>query len=463
MNHTERVMEQTITDTSARWCYPTDPGLQALLTRLESQSLQPDFAIQRELAFRLVLQPYFDTQQYPTLSPLPEEVHLAQLYVDADYWPNDGHPTLVEQIRDLITEHVPEEERVWLDAVRHSYMDLLEIMDVQTDGQPPCLLLRSLGDAQEFRVKIADDSQEVKRGQVLLTRLIRQPQHASLPGTAVVISGNIGKAIFNLTDELRREIEIGSGEFALADWPEFSKRYGYLLMWSLIKVRRGALAIANSQVEYLNTNKEPYLYAIALYEHLEFRRIVEELDRLKNLRRYGIADFKPDTEPSAKVWVEQAEPATSESPSPIVARVTVTPSQIMVETDSFERLDALKHQFASMFGFSLHFKGETTIPPSHILPEVDLLSETSVAPPVVVSCEEEHALLSSFLESVYLEWAEQPSASLNGETPRHYGLKSGDKTKVAELINQMEEHDLAYRRTGKVGYDYNILRGHVGV
>ena len=463
MNHTERVMDYSSSDIPANWCCPIDPGLQALLTRLESQSPQPDFAIQRESALRLVLQPYFEFRQLLNLMPLPEEVDLAQLYVDADYWPNDGHATLVEQIRDLVTEHVPEEERVWLDAVRHSYMDLLEIMEIQTDGPTPSLVLRSLGDDQEFRVKIADDSQTVKMGQVLLTRLIRQPQQASLPGTAVVVSGSIGKAIFKFTDDLRREIEIGSGEFALADWPEFSKRYGYLLMWSLSKVRRGALAVADAQVEYLNTNKEPYLYAMALYEHVEFRRIVDELDRLKNVSRDGATDFNPDTKHSAKVWVEKADQTNPDSPSPIVARVIVTPSQIFLETDSFERLDAWKHQFASMFGFSLHFKGETTTPPSHVLPEVDLLSETFSAPPVVVSSGDEHALLSSFLESIYLEWAEQPSASLNGETPRHYVSKNGDMAKVADLIEQMERHDPAYRRTGKLGYDYNILRAHVGV
>ena len=456
-------MDHSPTGSPTNWCRPTDPGLQALLARLESQSLQPDFAIQRASAFRSFLKPYSDTHQSLILSPLPEEVFLAQLYVDADYWPNDGHATLVEQIRDLITEHVPEEERVWLDALRHSYMDLLEIIDVQTDGQTPSLGLRSLGDNQEFRVKIAENSQAVKPGQVLLTRLIRQPQHTALPGVAIVVSGTIGKAIFSMTDDLRREIEFGSGEFALAEWPEFSKRYGYLLIWSLSMVRRGTLAVADAQIEYLNSNKEPYLYAIALYEHQEFRHIAEEIDRLKNVSLYGVTQVNSDPKHSAKVWVARAEKPNSDSPSPIVARVTVTPSQIFLETDSFERLDAWKHQLATMFGFSLHFKGETATPPFHILPKVDLLAETCSTPPVVVSSEDEHAQLSSFLESVYLEWAEQPCATLNGETPRHYGLKNGDKAKVSELIYQMEQHDLAYRRTGRVGYDYNILRGHVGL
>lgn len=49
--------------------------------------------------------------------------------------------------------------------------------------------------------------------------------------------------------------------------------------------------------------------------------------------------------------------------SSLVARLTLTPTQLYVETDSAERLDTVKHQLAATFGFSLHFKGETT-PPS---------------------------------------------------------------------------------------------------
>ena len=455
-------MKRMPTETPTNWCTPVDPSLLALLARLESQSLKPDFRFQREMALSLALEPYLDPRQEQRLSPLPEEINLAQLYLYADYWP-DGHPTLVEQIRDLVSEHVPEEERVWLDAVRHSYMDLLEIIGMQSNGETGTFFLRSLGSDQEFQVKTTNISGPLKKGQVLLTRLIRQPHCASLPGTAVVVSKPIGQTIFTFTDDLRRGLEVESGEFSLADWPEFAKRYGYLMIWSLSKVRLGALAIADSRVEYLNADGDPYFYSIAVYEHHEFRFIAEGLDRVEALSPYHTTDHKRAADSSIRLWIERGPRANSEISSPIVARVTLTPSQIFVETDSFERLDSLKHQLASNFGFSLHFKDETTTPPSHVPPEVDLLSDTYFAPPIVVSSDEEHSMLSSFLESVYLEWAEQPSPSLNGETPRHYCSKSGDKAKVAALIDQMERHDLAYRRTGKRGYDYTILRGHVGL
>ena len=92
-----------------------------------------------------------------------------------------------------------------------------------------------------------------------------------------------------------------------------------------------------------------------------------------------------------------------------------------------------------------------------------MLSDSFHAQPLTVSLEEEQAMLKSFLESVFLDWAERPCPVLHDESPRHVAVKGGKIRQVATLIDQMEQHDLAFRRTGTRGYDYNILRGHVGV
>ena len=111
----------------------------------------------------------------------------------------------------------------------------------------------------------------------------------------------------------------------------------------------------------------------------------------------------------------------------ISARFVLTPTQLTLETDTANRLDSLKHQLASTFGFSLHFKGETLTAPPHMLPNVDLLAATYVAPPVTVSAKEEHKLISMFLEKIYLDWAEQPSPTLKGK--HHANIAERIKTR----------------------------------
>ena len=88
--------------TAGLWV-PLVPPLDALLNRLESISLEPRLAAQRQIALALALQPYFEGGGGGLLSPLPEETELADLLLYADFYPQDGQLTLIEQLRDIIT------------------------------------------------------------------------------------------------------------------------------------------------------------------------------------------------------------------------------------------------------------------------------------------------------------------------------------------------------------------------
>ncbi len=98
---------------------PLPAPLEGLITRLGKLSRAPVFTAQRQMALSRALQSYLAAGNAP-LAPLDQEVHLAELYVYADYYPEDGQLTLIEQLRDVITEHIPEEERQWLDPFKHS-------------------------------------------------------------------------------------------------------------------------------------------------------------------------------------------------------------------------------------------------------------------------------------------------------------------------------------------------------
>jgi len=435
-------------------------GLHRLLTRLDKQCQQADFQAQRQMALGLALEPYLAPLTAHTLSPLEEEIQLAQWYLFADYFPTDGHPSLIEQVRDNITEHIPQEERIWLDPVRHSYMDILTIVDTDPATHPNGLQLQSLGDKQQFRV-FHPITPALQKNRVLLTRLIRGATATYLPGPPLVLSRAMGDALLSFVHELRRQIEFGTGNFALSEWPEFTKQYGYLLIWSLARIRGGAMAVADAQVTYWTETGKPFFYAIALYEHHEFRNLAEGLDQWEGWTAHP-PKIGSSEKSGVRVWtlgISESDATTSYA----VASITLTSTQLIVEADSAGRLDSLKHELAATFGFSLHFKGDTATPPPHSPPQVDLLADRYIAPPVTVSTEEEVKMLSSFLEKVYLEWAEQPCPAFNNETPRHFAREPQPRQEVAALIDQMEQQDLGFRRTGHRAYDYGILRSHIGL
>ncbi len=212
---------------------------------------------------------------------------------------------------------------------------------------------------------------------------------------------------------------------------------------------------------YWNETGGLFLYTIAFYEHHEFPTLAAGLDELKHIRAQPQATAPNCETEQKKVWLQhtQEEPSLTYA----VARFTLTPTQLTVEANTPGRLDTIKHQLAATFGFALHFKGETLIPPSYTLPQVDLLAGQYMPPPVTVPAEEEGKLLSTFLEKVYLDWAEQSSPALKGKTPRQYCRENHDTTEVAKLIDHMEQHDLGRQRTGQRAYDYSILRAHIGL
>jgi len=443
---------------------PLAPSLEALLARLEELSLEPGFSVQRQIALSFALQPYLEGAARELLLPLSRETELAELSLYADFYPQDGQLTLIEQLRDIITEHIPQEEREWLDPLKHSYMDLVEFLTV--DDAEKRFILRSIGDGRTYRVPDGEFRQAIQAGHVLLTRLIREPgdmewERAVIAGPAVVLSKEDGQALLRSTADYRRQLEITAGSFELGDWTEFAKRYGHVLLWTFARMRFGALFEAVVSIRYVTGNGQPYLYVLALYDHKEYRFVADTLGCLERFELEteacpdgGEIDSKP-----VRFYVRR-EPFGTDNSS-VVARLTLTATQLMVECDSRERLDAIKHQLAAAFGFSLHFRGESVTPPPRRVTESQLATDEPLS--VVVTPEEDRALLNDFLERVYLEWAEQACPALGNQTPRHVTGSAAGRESVTALIAEMERHDLGVRRLGRPAFDYNKLRAHVGL
>ncbi len=449
--------------TAGLWV-PLVPSLDALLARLDALSLGPRVAPQRQVALSLALQPYFEGGAGALLVPLPQETELANLSLYADFYPQDGQLTLIEQLRDVITEHIPQEERAWLDPLKHSYLDLAEFLSVDEPTQR--LVFRSLGDARVYRVPDGAFRKDLQPGQVLLTRLIRELgdvewERAIIAGAALVLSNEDGKGLLNATLDYRRQVEISAGSFTLGDWTEFAKRYGHVLLWTFARMRFAALIDAVQSIHYVAEGGQPFLYALALYDHCEYGHMSDMLAGLEGFEREaGVAsNGGASTSKDAQHFVQRGASGARESA--VVARLILTATQLWVECDSRERLDAVKHKLAAMFGFSLHFRRESCTPPPRQLKESELAVDGHLT--LTMTAEEDQVLLNGFLETLYLEWAERACPSLENQMPRHVATSAAGREQVAALIADMERHDPGVRRVGLASFDYNKLRAHVGL
>lgn len=445
---------------------PVPPSLEAVISRLESLSLMPGFALQRETALARALRPYLQSGAGGIVAPLVEETELAELFLLCDFYPEDGQLTLIEQLRDIITEHIPNEERSWLDPLKHSYMDLLEPTLSTKPGD--ALSLRSLGDGATFLLPGGEFAKDLTTGQVLLTRVIRVPDEqesgrAVWAGCGIVLSSADAEAVIEMAAEWRREMEMNSGSFALGEWQEFAKRFGHMLLWAFAQLRVDALVDAVVHIRFRTPDGQPYLYAVALYDHHEYRLFADRLSEMEEFRLEqpaGSAETRGPAEgiPPTLTWVQRVAAGPAET---TVARLTLTSSQLIVECDGPERLDQIKHRLAASLGFSLHFRGETLAPPARQLSVGELMSDEPLT--LVVTQDEDRALLNQFLEKAYLEWSDQPHRSLGGQTPRHAAASTEMRGRVGALIDEMARHDPGLSRMGRSAFDYNRLRAHVGL
>ncbi len=451
-------------ETTAGLWVPLIPPLDTLLARLDALSSEPGVAAQRQIALSLALQPYREGGAGALLFPLPQETELADLILYADFYPQDGQLTLIEQLRDVITEHIPQEEREWLDPLKHSYLDLAEFLSV--DQQSQRLVFRSIGDARVYRVPDGAFRKDLQPGQVLLTRLIREPgdvewERAVIAGAAIMLSNEDGKGLLNATRDYQRQVEITAGSFELGDWQEFAKRYGHVLLWTFARMRFAALVDAVKSIHYVAEGGQTYLYALALYDHCEYRYMNEMLAGLEGFEREATVSPPSGASVSkeAQHFVQRGVSGALELAAG--ARLILTATQLWVECDSGERLDAIKHKLAAAFGFSLHFRGETCTPPPRQIKGSELAVDGPLT--LVISTEEDRALLNGFLETLYLEWAERACPSLGNQLPRHVATSEAGREQVAALIADMERHDHGTRRIGQASFDYHKLRAHVGL
>ena len=266
------------------------------------------------------------------------------------------------------------------------------------------------------------------------------------------------KALLELTAEWRREMEVSFGSFTLGEWQEFAKRFGYMVLWAFAELRMAALVDAVIHIQYRTDENRPYLYAVALYDHHEYRFVADGLSEMKELTPDRATEVEQSSAQPVRRWIQhQADGSTIAT----VARVTLTSAQLMVECDSPERLNVVKHRLAAAFGFSLHFRGETLTPPARQMSLNQLMSDQPLT--VIVTPEEDRALLKTFLEKAYLEWSDQAHLALGGLTPRHAAVSLTTRSTVDALIDEMERQDPGLRRTGKRAFDYNTLRAHVGL
>src|SRR6185437_7235402 len=96
------------------------------------------------------------------------------------------------------------------------------------------------------------------------------------------------------------------GSFALGEWKEFAKRFGYMILWALAQRRMAALVDAVVHIGYRNPNGQPYLYDH--HEHRFFTDVLSEMSELHAENPASEATQRVEGDrPLVRQWVQQED------------------------------------------------------------------------------------------------------------------------------------------------------------
>ena len=114
----------------------------------------------------------------------------------------------------------------------------------------------------------------IETGQMLLTRLVREPGDPESP--LAVLAGPCCSCRRRMRGRCMKrpvtnagEMEVVGGSFELGDWPEFAKRFGHILLRNFARMRFAALVEAVGKSGIGRPRVCPF-YVMALYEHHEY-------------------------------------------------------------------------------------------------------------------------------------------------------------------------------------------------
>jgi hypothetical protein len=208
--------------------------------------------------------------------------------------------------------------------LKHSYLDVLKPTSPPQLGQD--LVLQSLADETRLILPGGEFVKDLATDRPLLTRVIhdpktQEPDRAVWAGCGITVSQADAEALLDITSEWRREMEVTTGSFALGEWKEFAKRFGYMILWAFAQRRMDALVDAVIHIGYRNPDGQPYLYAVALYDHHEHSFFTEILSEMNDFHvEKQVSDDRQSAagdRPSVQKWVQRED-------GRLVARLTLT-------------------------------------------------------------------------------------------------------------------------------------------
>jgi hypothetical protein len=206
---------------------------------------------------------------------------------------------------------------------------------------------------------------------------------------------------------------------------------------------------------------DPLAFASAQYRHAALDKVREILTQADD---FGLDDeLEPEADNSLEFPWFETRPDSPSLHAPllgqrVLANLTLTPTTLVIEAMSQQRLDDCCRRLEQLLGDDIHLVGTETKDVSQALRERkarDTAHEPFVPPP---------EFIAEIEDKMLRQWIDESIPALGGLTPRQAVKTPAGRRQVLELIDQAGHMQKSIRKTpGTFAPDYRKVKKMLGL
>ena len=386
-----------------------------------------------------------------------------------DFRLSTGQPPIARFLAER-GESLPADERGILEEWQDAAVGLHEVVDLAPGRS---LTLRDVFTGETCTVREIRGSLAAARWDLLGARMIRVNGEPFLSGVVTVFHVRDREALIAHVQERHQAY---CRDHPGASWREFFRAEALILhRFAEQRVREAR------PPRVFTTEGHPVMLGRLRYDVRDSRGLLKSLAAAPDFEETTEPGGPPDTRQFAWVRTGPAERYVKETARPAegisltsqrldadgnemasgLATLTLEADQLTVETLSAERLAWAKARLADLIGNAIRLRADVVENPMEKLgsmPEPPKAKEAAEIPPEVRT-----RLLGQMLHRHYTAWLDQQIPALDGWTPRQAARDMVMRSKVVQLLREIENHQDRERQQGKPWYDVAWMWEALGI
>ncbi|MBF8264557.1 MAG: SEC-C motif domain protein, partial [Dehalococcoidia bacterium] len=387
-----------------------------------------------------------------------------------DYRLLDSRKRLIDLFAEEVGDRLPAAARLMLKQLQNPLYGAYEVIEVERGVGSH---VRDIFQGHDYRVQDVSTSQQLKKWDIILGRIVIEGQTDCFSG-AIQVLGQWDKA--KLETFARKSFREYSRQHPDPNWQDFMRDTSHRFV---AYVRR--LAERPRKIRFTTSDGEELSIAQAFYQVQDRKNAETRLKKHPSLRFVGpdedepksarfdwvgepVDGFTPVQPKGGKgiVITESSYSVSGERGRTVLGNVSLGDKRLVLSCFSAERLAAGKKLLEDCCSDAINHVADSKESVDRWLKEPKKEASTPRTEKKLPRATE-RKLLAGLMDKHYQRWLDEPVPALDGQTPRQAVKTKRGRAKVIALLKDFENRDEHRKTQGDVTYDVNKLKSALGL